>query len=56
MFYYASAFVIVALFAAVLGFGSTAGIVALAGKVLFWIFTATLVTSLLAPRRQRAQL
>jgi uncharacterized membrane protein YtjA (UPF0391 family) len=55
MAYYALAFVIVALIAGLVGFGF-AGIVAAVAKALFYTFSATLVLSLLAPRRQRIQL
>lgn len=53
MIYYASAFVIVALFAAVLGFSGIAGAVGLIGKILLYIFTATLVLSLIADCKKR---
>ncbi len=48
---YAPAFLIIALLAAVVGFGGVAGELDLVGKGMFFIFTAMLVVSLIMGRR-----
>lgn len=53
MIYYTVAFLIVAAIAGLLGFSGVAGTVAWIAKILFYIFVATLLLSLLADKRQR---
>jgi uncharacterized membrane protein YtjA (UPF0391 family) len=52
MIYYILAFLIVAAIAGFLGFSVLAGTVALAAQIIFYIFVATLLVSLLADKRQ----
>lgn len=53
MLYYTVAFLIVAAIAGLLGFSGVAGTVAWIAKILFYIFVATLLLSLLADQRRR---
>lgn len=48
MLRYALIFFIIAIVAAVLGFGGVAGAMAGIAKILFWVFVALLVISLLS--------
>lgn len=56
MLYYALVFFIVALVAAVLGFGTLAGLAAEIAKVLFFIFLVLLIVSLVFGYRRRPPL
>ena len=51
MLYYSVVFLVVALFAGVLGFGVIAGTAAMIAKVLFLIFIVLFIVSLLRGRR-----
>lgn len=53
MLYYSIVFFIIALVAAVLGFGGLAGTMAGIAQVLFWIFVVLFVISLIFGRRGR---
>ncbi|MFA5684628.1 MAG: DUF1328 domain-containing protein [Lysobacteraceae bacterium] len=54
MLYYAITFFVIALIAAVLGFGGIAGAATGIAKVLFFVFLVLFVVSLLFGRRPRA--
>ena len=54
MIYYIQAFLIVAAIAGFLGFSVLAGTIASAAQIIFYIFVATLLVSLLADKRQHA--
>jgi uncharacterized membrane protein YtjA (UPF0391 family) len=48
MLYWAAVFLIIALIAAVLGFGGVASVAAGTAKILFWVFLALFLVSMIA--------
>ena len=56
MLYWAAVFFIIAIIAAVLGFGSVAGAASSIAVILFWVFVVLFIVSLLAGVVRRPRL
>ena len=54
LIYYAIIFLVIALIAAAVGFGGVAGVAMEAARLLFWVFIALFVVSLIAGVLRRA--